>query len=184
MPPTQIPLELVTQSIDWQLALDNVGGDKELLQEITVCFLEEVPRLVAEMRQAIENGDASSLERTVSALRGDLRYFGLAPVVKAVFELQLKARVPCGAGPRKHAGNLSDRLAGRRLCGPDPARLHGLRICGCADQSRKAAGARGRSREAEVLSQAEPHFLEMERGPAGAAKNLERTALSGFARFL
>ena len=70
MLPTQTPPDLAKQSIGWQHALEACGGDKELLDEIIVCFLEEVPIYVVGIREAIEEGDAGMLGIKASALQG------------------------------------------------------------------------------------------------------------------
>src|SRR5262249_1948141 len=62
-------------SLDRALALSRVGGDAELLKEIAMLFLEEYPRVLDELRNAIARGDARSVERTAHGLKGSVSNF-------------------------------------------------------------------------------------------------------------
>jgi CheY-like chemotaxis protein len=62
--------------IDWTKALAAVGGDRKLLAEIVRIFLDEVPRLRSEIREAIEAHDGARLRRAAHTLKGSLRIFG------------------------------------------------------------------------------------------------------------
>ena len=64
-------------------ALDGLAGDEPLLREILGVFLEEGPRLVAELRQAAEQGDAPSLKRQGHTLAGTAGHFAAHDVVDA-----------------------------------------------------------------------------------------------------
>ncbi len=74
------------------VALERVGGDLELLQEIAQLFLEHSPSLVDEMRTALENGDAKSLERAAHSLKGSVSNFGAEAAHKAALQLETIAR--------------------------------------------------------------------------------------------
>jgi len=56
--------------------LEKIGGDESLLREVTDIFLEETPKLIARLRQAVAAGDAAVIERTAHSLKGELSYFG------------------------------------------------------------------------------------------------------------
>ena len=78
-------------ALDRQLALSRVGGDHELLSEIAILFLEDGPRAVAQIQQAIEQGDARRLESAAHALKGSVANFGARAAVS-----RLKVRPPSG----------------------------------------------------------------------------------------
>jgi CheY-like chemotaxis protein len=49
---------------DKAAAIEQVGGDEQLLKELLAAFLSEYPPLMAQIRDAIAQRDARSLERT------------------------------------------------------------------------------------------------------------------------
>ncbi len=50
--------------------LERVEGDEQLASELIEMFLESCPRLLADVRQAVKDRNASSLERAAHALKG------------------------------------------------------------------------------------------------------------------
>ena len=63
-------------SLDRRLALSRVGGDMELLREIAALFLEECPRSLLEIHQAVTGEDAAKLENAAHSLKGSVANFG------------------------------------------------------------------------------------------------------------
>ena len=84
--------EVPESSLDRQLALSRVGGDVELLQEIAVLFVEDCPRALAEIRDAIEREDSAKLENAAHALKGSVANFGAQNAVEAAFRLEQMGR--------------------------------------------------------------------------------------------
>jgi two-component system sensor histidine kinase/response regulator len=78
--------------LDLQLALARVGGDKELLREIAVLFIEDCPRALAEIQEAVIRGDAPKLENAAHALKGSVANFGARDAVEAAFRLEKMGR--------------------------------------------------------------------------------------------
>jgi len=76
------------EAFDWSDALRTVQGDRELLREIVDAFLQESPRLMAEIRQAISVGDAAALRLAVHTLKGSMRYFGARRAYDHAYELE------------------------------------------------------------------------------------------------
>ncbi len=62
----------------WQRAeaLDRLGGDEELLRELCQIFLEESPKLVRKLRQAVVDGNPEAVMRAAHSLKGELSYLG------------------------------------------------------------------------------------------------------------
>ncbi|MGH7935928.1 MAG: Hpt domain-containing protein, partial [Chthoniobacterales bacterium] len=79
-------------ALDRQLALSRVGGDKQLLQEIAVLFIEECPRAVGQIQEAVARGDAAKLENAAHALKGSVANFGARNAVEAAFRLEQMGR--------------------------------------------------------------------------------------------
>ncbi len=69
-------IEVNEHVLDRDLALARVGGDAELLKELAILFLEEYPRLLAELHAASGRGDAKAVERTAHGLKGSVANFG------------------------------------------------------------------------------------------------------------
>ena len=78
--------------LDLQLALSRVGGDKQLLREIAVLFIEECPQSLAEIQEAVAAGDAARLENTAHALKGSVANFGARDAVATAFCLEQMGR--------------------------------------------------------------------------------------------
>ena len=78
--------------LDLQLALARVGGDKQLLREIAVLFIEDCPRAFAEIQEAVILGDAAKLENAAHALKGSVANFGARDAVEAAFCLEKMGR--------------------------------------------------------------------------------------------
>jgi HPt (histidine-containing phosphotransfer) domain-containing protein len=70
-----------------------VGDNENLLREIAAVFLEDRPRMLGEVRAAIEQGDALRLKRALHSLQGTLSNFGAAPAVAATRRLETLAEV-------------------------------------------------------------------------------------------
>jgi len=79
-------------TLDHQLALSRVGGDKELLREIAVLFIQDCPCALAQIREAITRADAAKLENAAHALKGSVANFGAREAVEAAFRLEQMGR--------------------------------------------------------------------------------------------
>lgn len=74
--------------LDRALALDRVGGDEDLLREIAGLFLEDYPKLVTNIEEALASRDASGLERASHSLKGAVANFGAEPAYQAALALE------------------------------------------------------------------------------------------------
>jgi two-component system sensor histidine kinase/response regulator len=82
----------VTTALDRPLALSRVGGDTELLKEIAQLFIDEYPRVLGELREAIAHRDAKAIERTAHGLKGSVANFGASAAVEAACRLETMGR--------------------------------------------------------------------------------------------
>ena len=78
--------------LDRQLALSRVGGDEDLLREIAAIFIEEYPKTLDELRKAIADGDAATLERSAHGLKGAVANFSARSAVSLALELENMGR--------------------------------------------------------------------------------------------
>ena len=78
--------------LDHDLAISRVGGDAELLKELGQLFIEEYPRLLAELRDAHRRGDAQEVERAAHSLKGSAVNFGARRAVDAAARIEQLGR--------------------------------------------------------------------------------------------
>ena len=78
--------------LDRAIALERVGGDSELLQEMAQLFLDEYPSQLEAVRAAVRARDAKALERSAHSLKGSVGNFGAAAAHEAALRLELLGR--------------------------------------------------------------------------------------------
>lgn len=66
-----------SQIVDWDAAMETVGGDKDLLFILMDTFSDETPQLMAALRQAIDAQDFIEVQRNAHTIKGSLRVFGV-----------------------------------------------------------------------------------------------------------
>ncbi len=87
---------------DRQVAMECAGGDEPLFREVLGLFLDDCPRLLAEIRSAIESDDVHALERAAQTLKGTSGHFAARGVIASAVRLEEEARsgscAGCGGG--------------------------------------------------------------------------------------
>jgi two-component system, sensor histidine kinase and response regulator len=73
-------------------ALERTGGDADLLRELAEVFLDECPRWLADIGEAIDAGDARKLQRAAHTLKGGVDSFGARSAFEAALSLEKMAR--------------------------------------------------------------------------------------------
>ena len=68
---------------DHSAALQSVDGDEDLLRELAEVFLEDQPRLIAALREAVARGNPERLRRAAHALRGAVVNFAARDAIAA-----------------------------------------------------------------------------------------------------
>jgi two-component system, sensor histidine kinase and response regulator len=102
-------------SIDHASALAHVGGDFELLKEITGLFLKEIPQLMATLQGAIQSGDAVSLQRAAHKLKGSVGNFAAQPAFDAASTLEVLGMEGRLAEAAPAYENLVKEIAGLKM---------------------------------------------------------------------
>ncbi len=69
-------------------ALDLLGRDEALLLELCQIFLEESPKQLQKVRQAVAEADAQAMMRAAHCLKGELGYLGAAGASQAAQQLE------------------------------------------------------------------------------------------------
>ena len=68
--------------------LESLGGDPDLLRDVLGILMEELPRHMASLGQAIANGDAEAVEHLAHSIKGELGYLSLPEVSRNAAELE------------------------------------------------------------------------------------------------
>jgi two-component system sensor histidine kinase/response regulator len=99
-------------AIDRDALLSRVDGDLEVLQELVAIFLDDSPRLVAQLESALKSQDAEQLKIAAHTLKGAAGNFGAKQTVAAALRLEILAgqRDFTGASPALQC--LVDSLTG------------------------------------------------------------------------
>lgn len=109
-------------AFDRSAAMHNLGGDEGLFREVIGLFLEDCPRLIGEIRAAIDTGDDMALARAAHTLKGTSGHLGATEVGAAATRLESS----CRSGSRPKSSDLDaltsalDRLF-VALGGPAPS---------------------------------------------------------------
>jgi HPt (histidine-containing phosphotransfer) domain-containing protein len=69
-------------------ALKKLDGSESLLRELTQIFLDESPKQLEALAQAIAAGDSQAIERTAHSLKGELNCLGLVAAGEKAREIE------------------------------------------------------------------------------------------------
>jgi HPt (histidine-containing phosphotransfer) domain-containing protein len=97
-------------SVDWAVAKEVVHGDEHLLAEVARALLEESPRLLQTMRQAIAAGDGESLRRAAHTLKSCVGYFGAKRAFDRAYQIESLARDAALASAREPLADLETQM--------------------------------------------------------------------------
>ena len=76
------------QGINWAEALKTTRGNRAALNAMAEAALEETPRLMAAIRQAVAQGDRIQLRLSAHTLKGSIRYFGASQAFQYAARLE------------------------------------------------------------------------------------------------
>jgi HPt (histidine-containing phosphotransfer) domain-containing protein len=79
-------------ALDAADALARVAGDRQLLGELVDLFQEESPRVLEDMRHAIQVSDPKALERAAHKLRGSVASFSALGATQLALSLEIMGR--------------------------------------------------------------------------------------------
>jgi two-component system, sensor histidine kinase and response regulator len=90
-PPTPAP---PAEPASWNKAeaLGRIEGDEDLLQEMCQIFLENSPKLLGELQQAVAAGDAGGVARAAHSLKGESSYLSASGTSRAARQLEEMGR--------------------------------------------------------------------------------------------
>jgi signal transduction histidine kinase/DNA-binding response OmpR family regulator len=96
--------------LDREAALARVGDDPGLLRELIGIFRNEAPRLMTQIRQAIDAADARQLQQSAHALKGSAAVFGASAVCDLARKLEESGAAGNLAGSRETSTVLEQEL--------------------------------------------------------------------------
>ncbi len=79
-------------ALDLRDVLERVDGDRALVRELAQLYLDESPRMLAEIRRCVEAGDAHGLESAAHNLKGACASLGAKPMARVAFSLETMGR--------------------------------------------------------------------------------------------
>src|ERR1700728_178437 len=91
-PETHRENQKAPEAIELAAALERLGGDRGLYDELAEVFKKECPTFAAEMRKALDTRDLKALERSAHTLRGASSNLGAVAVAEAALDLERLAR--------------------------------------------------------------------------------------------
>jgi signal transduction histidine kinase/DNA-binding response OmpR family regulator/HPt (histidine-containing phosphotransfer) domain-containing protein len=83
---------VVEPGLNVQKIIKRFDGDEELLQEIALLFIEEMPKLLQRLELAIQQKDALQIERAAHSIKGTLGNFCLDSAYNLAYELETMGR--------------------------------------------------------------------------------------------
>ena len=98
-------------TLDWNTALETVGGDEEVLKEVVDAFLSECPQMVESIRSSISDADTKTLQRAAHTVKGSMRYFGAQAAYELAYELERSGERGVLDGTRQTLSNLERELS-------------------------------------------------------------------------
>lgn len=97
--------------LNYDAALAAVEGDPELLAELVRLFLEDCPKQMVALQQAVEFRDGKSIERIAHSLKGAIGSFAARPAYEAALKLEGLGRQDDFAGARQACLDLENEVA-------------------------------------------------------------------------
>jgi two-component system sensor histidine kinase/response regulator len=86
------PVGALGDFVDLESALSHVGGDEDLLRDLTRTFLEECPNWLAHLDDAIAAGDATATEAAAHPFKNSLQMLGARRAGDLVFRFEQMGR--------------------------------------------------------------------------------------------
>jgi two-component system, sensor histidine kinase and response regulator len=109
------PSEAAPPSWSKSEVLARIGGEEELLQEMCHIFLEESPKLLQKLQQAVAAGDSEAVMRAAHSLKGESSYLGASRTSAAARELEEIGRSLDLARASSALAALESEIAGLQL---------------------------------------------------------------------
>jgi two-component system, sensor histidine kinase and response regulator len=108
-PPAKSAVAAIS-ALDRNSALKRIGGNVEMLKQLSDVFQQDGPRLLGEIWNAIQNGDADKLNAAAHSLKGMVAFFGDKVAADAALKLEMMGRENKLANGSKEWEELKSRV--------------------------------------------------------------------------
>jgi HPt (histidine-containing phosphotransfer) domain-containing protein len=81
-----------SRACDWEAFVERLGGDRLLAREMSRAFVSDAPRLLGELKAAVQSADLDAMRRAAHALKGAAGNFAAAETVALASKLEQTAR--------------------------------------------------------------------------------------------
>ena len=88
-----------------------LGGDEQLTRQLVTLFLSECPRMMAEVRESVEQGSADVIRRAAHAFKGSVSNFSTEGPTVTAFALERLGREGNVAGAHALLARLEREVA-------------------------------------------------------------------------
>jgi two-component system, sensor histidine kinase and response regulator len=82
------PAPRTSADVDWSVALQNVGGDRDLLRLVAEAALEEWPRFLDQLRTAADRHDLNTIRRVAHTFKSAFRTLGATDAYRLAEQLE------------------------------------------------------------------------------------------------
>jgi HPt (histidine-containing phosphotransfer) domain-containing protein len=100
------------QVFDKTKAIENLGGDMDLLKEIIGIFLEDYPNQMKQIREGILAGDAEAVEHAAHSMKGSVSNFAAKRAYDAAYRLEVLGREGNLGEANEALGDLEKEIEG------------------------------------------------------------------------
>lgn len=109
-----VPSQPPTQRTVWNRAeaIERLGGDEDLFQELCQIFLEESPKLLRELKDALAMGNVEDVMRAAHSIKGETGYLSAPEAMAVARQLEDMARSNSLAAAGELVGVLERELDG------------------------------------------------------------------------
>ncbi len=80
------------RALDLGKTLEALGDDMKLVAELAEILLDDIPRLLGEVKRSIAEGDSGGLRHSAHTLKGATSNFNAGPTVSAALRLEVMGR--------------------------------------------------------------------------------------------
>ena len=96
--------------MDFNLLLERLGGDTELVRELADLYIVEYPKQLADLQSAVAASDLKRVHQAAHKIKGTARNFAAAPAEECARALEETKEFGDGAAIAEITNRLSDEL--------------------------------------------------------------------------
>lgn len=82
----------MSKVFDKDAVLERCDNDSELVKELMTLFIEDYPRSIGEVEQAVKNGNSSAISRTAHSIKSALGNLGAMIAYQTAYDIEVSAK--------------------------------------------------------------------------------------------